>query len=136
MAQHLDRRERDLVHQRCGGRLLRPVSTVATTWSIVATGDFNGDGKADIVWRDTTGNVAVWLMNGTAVLQTGGLGLAPVNWSIAETGDFNGDGKSDLLWRDTSGNVAIWFLNGVTVSSTAPVATIGADWVIQNVNVN
>jgi hypothetical protein len=83
------------------------IATVSTTWSILATGDFNSDGKADIVWRDTTGNVAVWLMNGTAVLQTGGLGLVPAIWSIAETGDFNGDGKSDLLWRDTSGNVRL-----------------------------
>ena len=32
----------------------------------VGTGDFNGDGKRDLVWRNNiTGQTAVWLMNGT-----------------------------------------------------------------------
>jgi hypothetical protein len=26
--------------------------------------DFNGDGYSDITWRDTNGDVAMWLMNG------------------------------------------------------------------------
>ena len=81
---------------------------------MVGTGDFNGDGKSDIVWRDTSGNTAIWLMNGAAVLSAGGLGNVPTTWSIALTGDYDGDGKSDLLWRDTSGNTAIWFMNGTT----------------------
>jgi hypothetical protein len=35
-------------------------------WAIVGTGDFNGDGKTDILWRHgITGQIAVWLMDGT-----------------------------------------------------------------------
>jgi hypothetical protein len=34
--------------------------------------DFNGDGKSDVAWRDTSGNAALWLMNGAQVLQSGG----------------------------------------------------------------
>ena len=37
----------------------------------VGTHDFNGDGKSDILWRDTSGDVAVWLMNGSIVSQSG-----------------------------------------------------------------
>jgi hypothetical protein len=34
---------------------------------IQAVGDYNGDGKPDIVWRNTTtGANSLWLMNGTA----------------------------------------------------------------------
>ena len=73
------------------------IGTVPTTWSVVATGDLNADGRADIVWRDTSGNVAIWLMNGSTVLQSSVLGIVPTNWVIVETGDFDGDGEADLL---------------------------------------
>ncbi|MCC7346785.1 MAG: hypothetical protein IT538_05240, partial [Variibacter sp.] len=32
-----------------------------------ATHDFNGDGKSDILWRHSSGQVAMWLMNGVSV---------------------------------------------------------------------
>jgi hypothetical protein len=91
-------------------------------WYIVGTGDFNGDGKVDILWQhDTTGANIVWFMNGTTfssyqyVLNAG-----DVNWKIAGTGDFNGDGKVDILWRHaTSGANAVWYMNGSTYSSYA-----------------
>jgi hypothetical protein len=86
--------------------------------------DFNGDGMSDIAWRDSSGNVAIWLMNGNQLLQGGALGNADPNvWKIVGQRDFNGDGKADLLWNDTSGNVAIWFTNGLQVSQAASVAS-------------
>ncbi|RKZ06630.1 hypothetical protein DRQ25_13530, partial [Candidatus Fermentibacteria bacterium] len=37
--------------------------------------DFNGDGNSDILWREiTTGQVAIWLMNGKTILRTGSPG--------------------------------------------------------------
>jgi hypothetical protein len=43
----------------------------------VGTGDFNGDGKSDIAWRDTAGDTAIWLMNSAAVASGVGLGTSP-----------------------------------------------------------
>ena len=63
--------------------------------------DFNGHGMSDIAWRNTGGDTATWLMNGTTVLSSGVLGLVPTTWSIVGQRDFDGDGKADLLWRDT-----------------------------------
>jgi hypothetical protein len=104
------------------------------TWSIVGTGDFNGDGKSDILWRDTSGNVAIWEMNGTTILNQASSFVAnvPGNWSIVGTGDFNGDGSSDILWQDTSGNVAIWEMNGTTIlnQATSFVANVPGNWSI------
>jgi FG-GAP-like repeat len=105
-------------------------------WSIKGTGDFNGDGKTDILWQDTSGNVAIWQMNGTAILNQNSSFVAnvPGLWSIQLTGDFNGDGRSDILWRDISGNALIWFINGTMISSTASVGNISINWAVQSRN--
>ena len=75
--------------------LQQPVfGNVPTSWTIVGTGDFNGDGKGDILWRNSNGDVGIWLMNGTQILQQPIIGNVPASWTIAGTGDFNGDGYS------------------------------------------
>jgi hypothetical protein len=89
-------------------------------WGIVGRGDFNGDGKPDILWRNTSnGQNAVWFMNGATVTGFAVLDSLPDQaWTIAGTGDFNGDGKPDILWKNTtSGQNAVWFMDGVTVTS-------------------
>ena len=43
------------------------LGNVSANWSIVGQRDFDGDGNADILWRDTSGNVGMWLMNGTSI---------------------------------------------------------------------
>jgi hypothetical protein len=94
-------------------------------WKIpINTRDFNGTGMSDILWRDTSGNNAIWLMNGASVASSLPLGNVPAaTWAIVGQRDFNNDGRADILWRDTSGNVAIWFMNGGSVLSTAGVGS-------------
>ena len=104
-------------------------------WSIVGTGDFNADAKGDLLWQDTSGNVAIWEMNGTTVLNQNSSFVAnvPGPWSIKGTGDFNGDGKTDILWQDSSGNVAIWEMNGTTIfnQSSSFVGNVPGQWTIK-----
>jgi FG-GAP-like repeat len=87
------------------------------TMAIAGVGDFDGDGRADILWRDDTGNVFMWLMSGNVIAKSYLTANIWTGWSIVGTGDFNGDGKADILWRDTSGNVAGWLMSGPTVLS-------------------
>ncbi|MGZ5494173.1 MAG: FG-GAP repeat domain-containing protein, partial [Thermoanaerobaculia bacterium] len=48
-----------------------------TTWTIASFGDYDGDGKTDLFWRNTsTGYNSMWLMNGTATPL--GVALPPV----------------------------------------------------------
>ena len=58
------------------------LGNVPTTWSIVQTGDYNGDGKSDLLWRDTSGNTAIWFMNGLSVASSAGVGNIPTSWTV------------------------------------------------------
>ena len=91
-------------------------------------GDFNFDGISDLAWRDASGNLAWWLMNGASISSTGGAGIVPTAWSVVGQRDFNGDGTADLLWRDNLGNTAMWFMNGTQVASTAEVGNVPSTW--------
>jgi hypothetical protein len=117
-----------------GGVLLPTISD--TSWQIVGTGDFNQDGKPDILWRNySSGLNYVWYMNG--VTFTGGVLLetiSDISWQIGGTGDFNGDGKVDILWRNySSGLNYVWYMNGVTVTGGELLVTIAdLSWRIVN----
>src|SRR5256885_122116 len=89
-------------------------------------GDFNGDGKADVLWRDVkTGRADLWFVNGATVSGGASFGIVPSDWQIAGVGDFNGDGKADLLWRNVkTGQVDVWFLNGATRQGVATFGTL------------
>jgi len=79
------------------------VSSTGAVLSSMAVGDFNRDGKLDVVVDNgcsdvacTNGSVNVLLGNGNGTFQ------APVSWSTGgafsiEAGDVNGDGKLDLV---------------------------------------
>jgi hypothetical protein len=94
--------------------------------------DFNGDGKADILWQNnSTGQRLIWLMNGTVHQSNVSLGTVPTQWSIAGSGDFNGDGKADILWQNTSiGQRIIWLMNGTAHQSTVSLGTVPTQWSI------
>ena len=94
------------------------------------THDFNFDGKSDILWRNTGGAVAAWLMNGGAVSQSAVLGAVPGTFSIIGQQDFNGDGNADMVWRDLSGNVSMWLMSGASVASAAAVSTVASNWTL------
>ncbi len=99
--------------------------------------DFQGDGKSDILWRNSsTGQDAIWLMNGTS--STAQLFITPVadpSWQMVGTGDFDGDGNSDILWRNrTTGLNAIWLMNGTSSKAQAFITTVAdANWKIVGV---
>jgi hypothetical protein len=96
--------------------------------------DFNGDGDSDMLWRDTSGDLALWEMNGTTILNPNASGLGNIStvWSVVGQRDFNGDGYADMLWRDTSGDLALWEMNGTTVlnGNSSGLGNVATNWSI------
>jgi len=59
------------------------LGVVPLNWSIVETGDFNGDFMSDILWRDSSsGTVAMWFMNGLQVVGAPGVATVGPDWTI------------------------------------------------------
>jgi hypothetical protein len=98
-------------------------------------GDFNGDHKADVLWRiDGSGLDAMWLMNGTTKTLGQYLETAPSRWIVAGVGDFDGDGKADILWRDpVNGEDAMWLMNGPTKALGTYIESAGPQWIVAGV---
>jgi len=104
----------------------------APDWQIQGLGDFDNDGKSDILWRQDSGQVYIWLMNGLGIKAEGGVAHAPVtnDWHIQDIGDFDNDGKSDIVWRNDSGAVYVWEMNGLGIKAEGgvPHAAVSSDW--------
>jgi len=102
-----------------------PTTTATAKASI---GDFNGDGKTDILWHDTqTGSNTLWLMNGATTPTVSSLPTLSSAWT-ASIADFNGTTKTDILWHNTqTGQNQVWLMNGATASQfTLPTTTATA----------
>ncbi|MDZ4842711.1 MAG: FG-GAP-like repeat-containing protein, partial [Hyphomicrobium aestuarii] len=86
-------------------------------YKVVASGDFNGDGRTDLyvmrVQNDgasrATNNpndrVLLGQANGSFIqVDLGSAGLTPANYKVASSGDFNGDGRTDLYFFASKSN--------------------------------
>ena len=93
--------------------------------------NFNGDGKSDILWRNTvTGETYIYLMNGLTLLPGGYLPTVATAWVVAGTGDYDGDGKTDILWRNGStGDNYIYLMDALTVKpASGYITSVPLNW--------
>jgi hypothetical protein len=93
--------------------------------------DFNGDGYADILLQNDSGEVAIWYLYGLSAIKSADLGNPGSSWHIKGSGDFNGDGFADILWQNDSGEAYIWEINGSTVIASASLGNPGPSWHIK-----
>lgn len=130
---------RDLVWQSVGSPLaywaLNTSNTVSVTgfnwiqtpyapwgWDVVGVGNFTGSGREDILWQNTSGQLAVWPENADGtykateaqLLNTPAVGSY---WRVGSTRDLNGDGSRDIIWQGQGGELAFWPMNGITLNT-------------------
>jgi hypothetical protein len=106
--------------------------------SFNSCGNFNGQDadtkyKADILLRrKDTGDVAVWLLDGTSLSNAGKAGTAALSWHMKGLGDFNNDGKTDIVWwHSSTAKVAVWLMDGISISSSGVPGTASLTWQIR-----
>ena len=91
-------------------------------------GDFDGDGKSDVFWRNaSTGADVIWKSANSATQQAVAA-VSSHDWQVVGRGDFDGDGKSDVFWRNESTGVnAIW-KSGNAATKQAVTGVTNDDW--------
>jgi alpha-tubulin suppressor-like RCC1 family protein len=100
---------------RVSTQMLNGGAAVNSAWQIVATADFDHDGKTDLVWQHIDGWLVVSLMDGVNFRRSFYInnGLAvPNGWHLRGAADFDDNGSKDLLWQTDNGEVALWLMNG------------------------
>ncbi|MEI6737730.1 MAG: hypothetical protein WCL29_04545, partial [Pseudomonadota bacterium] len=105
----------------------RMLRNVKRSWDVQATGDLDGDGFGDLVWRylgftperpNDTGVSYIWFTNGAADANATALnptnvaparkrGGAPLDWNLLGARDINGDGMFDMLYISPDGLVKV-----------------------------
>jgi hypothetical protein len=115
------------------GVFLSPSTTGDPAWKVIASADFNGDGKPDLLLQYKDGTLAVWYMNGTTLVSSAFVNPSNTgnpDWHAVAVADFNKDGHPDILLQNTDGTLAVWYMNGITLNTVAPLvpASSGSVW--------
>jgi len=109
-------------------------TVVDNAWHIAGVGDFNGDGRDDMLWRNDNGAVFTFLSTANGgVINNGDNSYAAMSnvWHVEAIGDYNGDGRDDILWRHDNGTVIDWLgtaSGGFTDNSGNLFTSIALAW--------
>lgn len=116
--------------------LTRPGSGVLSFWSMsgpqvtrrtsafsfgdgtpLAEGDFNGDGRSDVLWSEGR---ALLLSDGAGGFTIANPPSPQGGWRVFGAGDVDGDGKADMLLQYDTSLFAYWIMDGANVVRYSP----------------
>jgi autotransporter-associated beta strand protein len=90
-------------------------------WTFAGTGDFNGDGTGDILFKFSNGALLDWQMSNGTFSSQHIIGSVPAGFALVGTGDFNGDGTTDLLIQNTTSGLVE---DKIVTNNTAAAPTV------------
>ncbi|WP_051699542.1 FG-GAP-like repeat-containing protein [Streptomyces sp. NRRL F-4474] len=105
------------------------------TYVDLGFGDINGDGRTDVIGRDSGGSMWVYSHNGgtgTQALNARvfiGNGWGTTDWSAFRIGDLNQDNKADILGQRTNGRLYLYpNASSDDALSFASPSVVGEGW--------
>ena len=102
------------------------LDTVSEGFSVVGSGDFDGDGTDDIAMINGDAYVGIWgVSGGTFDSWTLTSWDNLTNWTYVSSGDFSGDGTDDMMWYNPTNNYyCCWQIENMEIGSKQIFTTI------------
>lgn len=107
--------------------------SIGAAWQARGVGDIDGDGKADVIWRNKNNQtLKAWLLDGGTFLEEGAIEGVATGFDVAAVADYNGDAKTDLaMVRASNKELQIWLLNGFERIDAGTADAIGSSRVVK-----
>lgn len=99
-------------------------------WQLLVSGDYDGDGSSDLLWRNrVTGGIAVCLTRAVALANCGAPLSMPGTRVLLGSADYDGDGRSDVAFRDpATGVIEACFMRGLEPAFCIPLGLFPPSW--------
>ncbi len=119
--------------------------THALNFEFVGVGDFDGDGRSDILWRETGAigmkYLAIWFVDGHNLKPATGLVSPQIDatWKIGGVADLNSDGKADIVFRQIGtgaggkDKLRSWLMNANALAAEVPLPDVPGNTAIKGI---
>lgn len=96
--------------------VVEDLATADDSKDVQGFGDFDGDGREDVLWRYFDGQLEIDFANGAVTFpsrQNGGEAFG-LDSQVEDVRDYDGDGHADIVWRHASGPMTVSLMVGDT----------------------
>ena len=95
-------------------------------WALRGAGDFDGDGRVDLLFHHPEESAAVvWFLDGFQLAETLPTRATHFAADGAVLGDYDGDGRCDVAWLVSSqGRFEVWMMDGAERHAVSSVSGV------------